>query len=115
MDKKKTIGQEVEKILQCFDQPERIKSNPFFFTRVQAAILSLEREQAEPGIYSILERLLRPAIITAIVALNVITAGIFLGHKGQQEFSKTKVISTFAEEYFFTQHDYDIFKTNNLL
>lgn len=114
MDKKKLIDQEVEKILQCFDQPEKIESNPFFFTRVQAAISDLDKKQTELGIFSIFENVLRPAFIVGIIILNLITAGFTLNRKDNQSTSKSQVIYSFAEEYSFTQNDFDIFKTKDL-
>lgn len=114
MDKKKLIEQEVEKILHCFDHAEKIKSNPFFFTRVQAAINDVDKKQNRLRISLLFENLLRPAFIVGIVILNLITAGFTLSRKDNQITSKSKVIYTFAEEYSFTQKDYDILKMKDV-
>lgn len=114
MDKKKLIEQEVEKILQCFDQTEQIDNNPFIFTRVQTAINNLDKQQNRTRVSLFFENLLRPAFIVGIVILNLITAGFTLSRMDNQLTSKSKVIYTFAKEYSFTQNDYDILKIKNL-
>jgi|GEM_PF-842320 len=114
MNKKKLIEAEVEKTLQCFDQPEKIESSPFFFTRVQAAINALEKKETESGISSIFENVLRPAFIGGIVLINLITAGFTLSRQDTRRTTKSQVIYSFAEEYAFTQNDYDILKMNEV-
>jgi len=114
MNKKRLITQEVEKILNCFDQPETIKSNPFFFTRVQAAINDVDKKQNRLKISLLFENILSPAFIVGIVILNLITVGFVLSKKDNQITLKSKTIYSFAEEYSFTQNDYDILKMKDV-
>ncbi|MCD4692408.1 MAG: hypothetical protein K8R79_05810 [Calditrichales bacterium] len=112
MDKKKIIEHEVEEILRGFDHVEKIKSNPFLHTRVLAAIKDTANEQTESGIYPFFEKAIRPAFIIGIILVNLVTAGFALTHKNSQKLPHSQIISNFAEEYYFSQNDYDIIKIN---
>jgi len=113
MEKKKKIEHEVDKIIQCFDQPEDIEINPFLVMRVNAAIRDLENKQHEPGIFSTFEHLLRPAFIVGIIVVNLVTAGFIIKNEINQSTSKSQVLYSFAEEYSFTQCDYDILNSKD--
>ena len=68
MNKKEKIEQEIQKTLAQFDKPEKLPSNPHFYTRVQAGLEeSLMKRHAVMAV-------LKPALFTVLVVLNVSTA-----------------------------------------
>lgn len=68
MDKKEKIEQEIRKTLAQFDQAEQFPANPWFYTRVQARLEESRNRRA------VLSAILRPALLTALVVINLSTA-----------------------------------------
>ncbi len=79
MNKKDKIEQEIRKTLDQFDHAEKLPPNPYFYTRVKARIEEKNRKQ---GIFS---TILKPALLTVLIALNLFTAAWYLGGSDQKE------------------------------
>lgn len=107
MNRKERIEQEVIKTLQCFDQMEKIKSSPLFYTRLQAKIRSLEdrHERFAFKIFSL--NILRPAFLIFIVVLNLISAIYMLQGNSYQIDDRNEYISELADDYTFRQNDFN--------
>lgn len=79
MNKKEKIEQEISKTLEKFDQADNMPPNPYFYTRVQAR---LEKKQKHQNVFF---AILKPALIIALVVLNVSTAFWYFRGTVQQE------------------------------
>ena len=77
--KKEHIEGEIQKTLDQFDAAEQLPPDPFFFTRLQAR---LEQQNQQRGILLVF---LRPALLTALVALNLSTAVWYFSRSDQQD------------------------------
>lgn len=112
MDRKERIEQEVKKTLQCLDQFEPIKSNPFFYTRLQTRINSLNKKQ-ERSIFSVfIESYLQPAFLVSIVAINMVSAIYFFKNTEYRADNRGENIATLAKEYSLIRNNYSFFITN---
>jgi len=79
MNKKEKIEQEISKTLEQFDQAEKLPPNPYFYTRVQARLEEKKRQQ------NVFFAILKPALIIALVAVNMSTAIWYLGGTEQKD------------------------------
>ena len=108
MKSKEQIAQEVMKTLQCFDQRTPLESNPFFSTRVLARIRNLEEEKRARSLRKVFSLgSLRPALLTLIVVLNVVSAIIVFRGSHNQTNIRDQYLTEFADEYAFNQNAYD--------
>lgn len=78
MSKKEKIEQEIQKTLDQFENPEKLPPNPYFFTRVQARLEETRKQQ------SVMAAILRPALLTVLVAINLGTAFWYFSGDEQQ-------------------------------
>lgn len=69
MDKKEKIEQEIRKTLDQFEQAVTLPANPYFHTRVRQR---LEEQTKTKRTFS---AILKPALLMALVVLNLVTAG----------------------------------------
>ena len=72
MNKKEKIERDIQKTLDQFENVEQLPPNPYFFTRVQARLEETQKQQ------SVFSTILRPALLTALVAINLSTADLVL-------------------------------------
>jgi hypothetical protein len=108
MKSKEQIEQEVQKTLQCFENRTPLESNPFFSTRVLARIRSLEEEQHARSLRKVFSlSYLRPALLTLIIALNVVSAIVIFRGSHNQTTVRDQYLTAFADEYAFNQNEYD--------
>ncbi len=77
MSRKEKIEQEIKKTLEQFDSAERLPPNPYFYTRVQARMEESRRQ------HRIISAVLKPALFTILVAINLSTAVWYLGGSDQ--------------------------------
>ena len=70
MNKTENIDQEIQKTLDLLEQPETLPPNPFFYTRVKQRL----DEETRPRRKSIVAVVLKPALMTLLLAMNVGTA-----------------------------------------
>ena len=81
MTKKEKIEQEVQKTMDSFDQAQRLKSDPFFYTRLKAQIDYMNAEKSKVGSWTFAWAILKPALLFFIIALNIVTATLFLKNR----------------------------------
>lgn len=84
MSKKEKIEREIQKTLDQFENVEQLPPNPYFFTRVQAR---LEETRKQQGVFS---AILRPALLIALVAINLSTAILYISGTSQTEQFETR-------------------------
>jgi hypothetical protein len=84
MDKKQKIEQEIRKTLEQFEHTEELPSNPWFHTRVMSC---LDNQQEKRGIYT---EILRPILLTALIALNIGTAAWYFSSSASYAQSSTR-------------------------
>lgn len=107
MTKKKKIEQEVQKTLEGFDQAERLKSNPFFYTRLRARIEQSDAKQMQPKGWEFAWRVLKPALLFLIIALNIFTATQFLKNQNNEPSSREQLLNSFAQELTLDPNQYN--------
>jgi hypothetical protein len=84
MSKKEKIEQEIQKTLDQFENTEQLPPNPYFYSRVQARLKETGKQQ------HIFSAILRPALLTTLVAVNLGTAYWYLTGNEQQSQINTR-------------------------
>jgi hypothetical protein len=84
MNKKEKIEQEIQKTLDQFENVEQLPPNPYFYTRVQARLDKTRKQQ------SLISAILRPALLTTLVAINMGTAFWYFSGDEQQSQINTR-------------------------
>lgn len=112
-ERKERIEKEVEKTLQQLDQFEKLESDPFFYTRLQAKMKSTQNQHNQSAIFSFAGRYLRPAFLILLLVLNLISALVVLQNRNSGSDSQSTNISSFADEYSINDNSYDEYFTNN--
>jgi hypothetical protein len=113
MDKQKRLQDEVDKTLEMMDRMESLEAGPYFYTRLESKLRSREREKRHwlPNISQVLDKGLRPILLTLLIVINMISAVFFMVQskitRTRQEESQT-YISTFLEDYSLNRNTYDI-------
>ncbi len=113
MDKQKRLQDEVDKTLEMMDRMESLEAGPYFYTRLESKLRSREREKRHwlPNISQVLDKGLRPVLLTLLIVINMISAVFFMVQskitRTRQEESQT-YISTFLEDYSLNRNTYDI-------
>jgi len=107
MTKKEKIEQEVQKTLEGFDQAERLKSNPFFYTRLKARIDDLHPQKQKIRGWELAWGILKPALLFLIIALNIFTATLFLKNRNNEYSSREQLLNAFAQELTLDSSQYN--------
>jgi hypothetical protein len=94
---RRDIEAEVQKTLRRLDHVEKVKAKPFFFTRLQHRLNTLQAQKSEPETSSIFATLLRPALMPLLV-VSSIGAGILIGYKPATS-NRSAVAAALAEAY----------------
>jgi hypothetical protein len=76
MNKKEKIEQEIRKTLNHFEHAEKLSQNPYFYTRLQ--------QRLEEKNKNIFDTVLKPALLTGLVAINLVTAVWYFSGDDQQ-------------------------------
>jgi hypothetical protein len=94
MKREQKIMQEIEKTLDLFERPERLKPNPFLYSRVQAQLDSLKVRKTWLA-------LLKPVFLALLLTLNILTAVYFFSNGNNQGTStfRSELKSEFVQEY----------------
>lgn len=97
MEREQKIAQEVEKTLELLEHAEKLKPNPFFYTRVQARIQETEKKPA----WQWLPGILKPVFLAILLTVNIITAVYFMSADKLQTTSsvRSELKSEFAQEF----------------
>ncbi|MCK4761304.1 MAG: hypothetical protein KAW12_03830 [Candidatus Aminicenantes bacterium] len=117
MSKEKLIRDEVNKTLEIMDRLEDIEAGPYFYTRLEAELRS--RQRAKKGLLPDMSqlahvfsgRVLRPALLTLLMIINIFSAAFFLLESGAAPSGREKEqasLSAFVEEYSSSWNTYDI-------
>lgn len=106
MSTKKKIEQEVEKTLRCFDQPQKLADNPFFYTRVKARIEKRSR-QTDSNLWQFGWKILKPAFLVLIVVLNIFTITNYFTADQSKTSERDQLLKTFAQEFALDQSNYN--------
>lgn len=108
MNKKDKIEHEISRTLEQFDQAEKLPPNPYFYTRVQAR---LEAKQNQQNVFF---AILRPAMLTALVVLNLSTAFWYLNDSNQAEQAntRTELIELLSSDLNLEKNQSTIFDIN---
>jgi hypothetical protein len=96
--------------MQSFTQPVDLKPDPFFITRVMNALEQRQSDADDFSGYGPLERLLRPAFVTVVIAVNLLSAGFAL-NRAMNSSDATAMKANLAAEYGFLTTQYDILQT----
>ena len=105
MNKKEKIEQEIQKTLDLFDSAEKLPRNPYFYTRLQAR---LDERRRKRSIYS---AILKPALLTVLVVVNLGTAFWYMsgGEQQYQTDSREELIDILAGDLNLDNQESDLF------
>ena len=103
--RKQKIEQEIEKTLEQFERAERLPSNPYFYTRVQARL----NKRAEKQRWAVVPGLLKPVFLVLLLSFNIATAMYFFRGESTQSAARSDLLSEFAQEYGLEESDSEIF------
>ena len=107
MTKKEKIEQEVQKTFESFGQAERLKSNPFFYTRLKARIDDLHSQKQKTRGWEFAWGILQPALFLLIIVLNIFTATLFLKNRNNEYSSREQLLDAFAQELTLDSNQYN--------
>jgi hypothetical protein len=107
--KKDRIETEVEKTLACFNEAERLETDPHFSTRLMARIRDLNSRTKTVAKPVFLYRLLRPALLVLMIAINIIFSVLMFSSGRAQTEERKDAISSMASYYDFQKNDFDSF------
>ncbi|HEY4613570.1 MAG TPA: hypothetical protein VII11_11360 [Bacteroidota bacterium] len=91
------IEAEVQKTLQGFEQVEKVKAKPFFFTRLQHRLDLVLAQKNTPAASSMLAPILRPAWAPLLIVISI-GVGILIGYKSAP-ISRNTAASVLVEAY----------------
>ncbi len=78
MSEVEQIRNEVEKTMTSMDHMDTLEAGPYFYTRLQARMRAMETE-AKPSLWELLgARVLRPAVLTLLLLINIISVSFML-------------------------------------
>jgi len=106
MNRKEKIELEVQKTFQSFDQAERLKSNPFFYARLKTRIDNLHSTKQNIRGWESAGRVLKPALLLMIIALNILSATLFLNNRSSNCSNREQLLDAFAKELTLDSNQY---------
>jgi hypothetical protein len=104
---KDSIELEVRKTLDSFEHTDRLKTDPWFYSRLKAR---MNAEQASPkssNIWGIVQHALKPALLISLVAANIFIATQVLIGDRQAVTHQEDAIVLFAREFSLDSHQYN--------
>lgn len=111
MNYEQNIQNEIDKTLSSLDNFQKQKAKPFLYTRIQA---KLENEVSQPLFSWFFDTpILKPALATLIVALNIITILQLSNIDSDSITSEQTSLDNFTEEYAFNQSSESYFNLYN--
>ena len=96
MNREEKIKNQVQKTLDCLDRAEPVKTDAFFYTRLQSRINALNRRKLEKR--DLAATIYKLAFILLIVALNLYTAVLYIKGQYEPRSSREQLLNRFAEE-----------------
>lgn len=91
MNNKEKIEREIGKTLDQFEQAEKLPPNPYFYTRVQQLIDDKQKK------HSVFSTFMKPALLTGLVAFNLVTA-IWFFTESEQTYDRQELIQVLASD-----------------
>ena len=107
MTKKETIEQEVQKTFESFDQAKRLKSNPFFYARLKTRIDNLHAKKQKIRGWEFAGRVLKPALLLLIIALNIFSATLFFKYQTQDYTNREQLLDFLGQELTLDSNQYN--------
>lgn len=107
MTRKEKIEQEVQKTLQSFDQVERLKSNPIFYARLKTRIDDLHWKKQKIRGWEFACRVLKPALLLLIIALNIFSATLFFKYQNQNYTNREQLLDFWGQELILNSNQYN--------
>ncbi len=106
MNRDDKIKQEVQKTIDCFDQFESVKTDAFFYTRLKAR---MEEDAKKSKGFSIQLgwNVLAPAVIVAILVLNIYTVSIFFKSQKTTDTESQDLVTLFTSELTLDASQYN--------
>lgn len=109
MNAHERIEREVEETIACFEQVDKIESDPYFYVRVMGKILSQEQQERYPVSWLPGMSLLRPVFPIAIVIVNLVTVALVLKSGASDTENRGTRLTAVAEQYSLSQDAYSLF------
>ncbi|RMG41168.1 MAG: hypothetical protein D6732_02755 [Methanobacteriota archaeon] len=105
MNRKKRIEQEVQKTLEQFQQADRLPPDPYFYTRLKSRLAEKQRKGEK------LPVLLKPAFLTLLFLLNIITAGWYWSavNTSTQTNARQELVTMMASEFRAQPENIELF------
>jgi len=94
---RQAIAAGAQKTLQSLDHIAKVKAKPFFFTRLQHRLDTLQAQKSRPEVISIFATLLRPALMPLLVVISI-GVGVLIGYKAPTS-SRDEAASVLVEAY----------------
>jgi len=104
---KHQIQEAVEKTIACFDHMEKLKPNPFFFTRLEA---SLDAQQKPTGR---LKGALQSAWVIAFILINIVSIIVLSSDKAESGTTRADYLQEIATDLTINQPYIDPFEQEN--
>ena len=101
MKTNKDIQEEVEKTMNSLNNWKPVETDAFFFTRLSVRIE--KRTQTKSFNWFFESPILRPALITLTLLINILTINYFITYVENTKEESTDLISLFTDEYQLNQ------------
>ena len=109
MDREKHIEREVEKTIACFHHMEHIEPDPYFLTRLEAAVERMEAHPQQPALSEIRRHYLQPALLLMLLFANIVTTAIIIKNEKSDSSIRSESLSSLAEEITSGTEDFSLF------
>ena len=107
MTKKEKIEKEVQKTFESFNQAERLKSNPYFYSQLMTHIDNLHSNKHKIQGREFARRVLKPAFLLLLIALNVFSATLFFKYQTQDYTNREQLLDFFGQEMKLDSKQYN--------
>jgi len=107
MTRKEEIEKEVQKTLESFNQAERLKSNPFFYTQLKNRIDNLSRPKRKTTGWEFAWGVLKSVLLLLIIALNIFSATLFFKTRSSNYSNREQMLNALAEELTLDSNQYN--------
>jgi hypothetical protein len=107
MNRKEKIELEVQKTLECFSHSERLKGNPFFYTRLKNRIDNSSTQKRKTIGWEFAWGVLKPILLLLIIVLNIFSATLFLKNRNSNYSSREQLLDALAKELALDSNQYN--------
>lgn len=103
MSRQDRIKEKVKKTIKLLNKETHLKTDPYFFTRLEARIISAE--QLQPAHITAWQRW-RPVMLAALAGVNILTAVFLLPHRTSVQ-ERRQTINIMAQDYALVTESVD--------